>query len=302
MCASMRKRFGAPSKRSERTADKTVYTKADDKWVAKTEQIQIPGPGLPLAYGSVRATIAPEPPKPPLADLAYENILHTQMRSDRNAQIQVSGIPVMVIKGFLQSELGQAGGEDGTGAKAVHLGRSNALRVGPESDVSILEIQGASLKASREELIDIEMRMGRVSIAIIDRFVKGAESAESRRIDERQATSSVRTIARTVQAVIGDAVKLSAAWSRGVAATADIPAVPVAVATSQAGEPPSTADIELLAELVEARRLPVDILWLALERAELLPQGASVNLKDLAELDPAGEEPPDDPGGDAAGE
>ena len=133
--------------------------------------------------------------------------------------------------------------------------------------------------------------MGRISISIIDRFVKGAESADSRRIDERQSASSVRTFARTVQAAIGGAVKLSAAWERR-GSEADLPKVPVPIATSQASEPPSTEQLRLMAELVEARRLPVDMLWRSLEHAELLPQGAASEMKDMQNVDPVPD--PDD--------
>ena len=97
-----------------------------------------------------------------------------------------------------------------------------------------------------------------------------------------------------MQSVISQAVKLSAAWDRGIPAAEDLPDVPVPIATSQAGEPPTTPDLRLLSDLVEDGKLPVDMLWLALERSELLPQGAHVDLQDLAELEEAGEEPGDD--------
>ena len=271
------------------TMERTTYRSKDGVWVAEDPmQIPLPVPGLPISHESVRSADSSKPPKPPLTDLAYENILHTQIRSDRNAQLQVSSIPIPVIKGQLPSQQGSNEGQP----RPLHVGRKKAVKLGPDGDFKIVEMSGESLGASRQELLDIEMRMGRISISVIDRFVKGAESADSRRIDERQSASSVRTIARTVQAAIGGAVKLSAAWYRGNGAVTDLPKVPVPIATSQASEPPSNDQLRLMAELVEARRLPVDMLWMALERAELLPQGSAFDMKDMGEVDPVPD--PDD--------
>ena len=94
--------------------EKTTYRQKDGVWTAEEPEVSdIPVPGLPLSHESVRAADSTEPPKPPLADLAYENILHTQIRSDRNAQLQVSSIPIPVVKGQLPSEQG-SGGEPAT--------------------------------------------------------------------------------------------------------------------------------------------------------------------------------------------
>ena len=106
---------------SETMAAKTIWRQREGKWIPEVNEFPIPGPGLPLVYASVRASEDPEPPKPPLTDLAYENILHTQMRADRNEQIKVSGIPITIIKGNLIGETQQ-------GKTARHEGLPRAAR------------------------------------------------------------------------------------------------------------------------------------------------------------------------------
>jgi len=258
-------------------AEIQTYTRDADKgsWSMTSELTDIPGPGLPVSHQSIRPMDSPEPPKPPLSNLAYENIRHFQLRFARDGHVKTASVPIAIMK---SSEIKQP--------TIYQIGDGHGIRIGKDDDFFYAEISGSALEASRQTLLDSEKTMAHMSIALIDRHIRGAESSDSRRIDERQASASVRTIARTAQAMLGSATVLAAAWSRGTVAAESLPKVSVALATSQASEPPTTEQLRLLAELVEAGRLPPEHLFNAMERGELIAQGSTQQLLESVQKSP----------------
>jgi hypothetical protein len=95
---------------------------------------------------------------PPLLGLAYSNIDHTQVKSDRRFSMHKCAIPVPV---FIGRDRGP------TGDSAVVMSSSRGIDINIGGDAKILEPAGNALQALREEVLDIEERMGHQGMAMV---------------------------------------------------------------------------------------------------------------------------------------
>ena len=206
-----------------------------------------------------------------MLDLAYELHRYTRIRTDHDAHLEIASCPIWVATGV----------DDDTFSFEVGAGLGIKL---PDhrADAKVLELAGDAIGASRQELLDTERRMALMSLALIERHVRGAESAESRKIDEAQASAALRTIGRACEQAVTEAVNLHAAWSRGAGAVEDVPDSPVTIAVSQASQPLSGPELKILMEAVTLDLLSKRAWLEALERAEILPQGAAADEEQAA--------------------
>lgn len=137
--------------------------------------------------------------EPPLLDLAFENIRHYQMRSDRDTALSIGCVPIWVrIGADSESVLG--------------FGPSIMVDVPQGGDLKVVETSGSSFGATRDELRDIEQRMAAMSVAMLQRDTRAAETAEARRIDKSENDASLQTAADGLEDGLNQALDLHFEW------------------------------------------------------------------------------------------
>ncbi len=85
--------------------------------------------------------------KPPLLDLAYQNVEHWQSSSDQQNILHVARVPILFAKGFGDSD-------------NLVVGAASAARsTNKDSDLKFVEHSGAAIEAGRQSVLDLEDRM-----------------------------------------------------------------------------------------------------------------------------------------------
>lgn len=131
---------------------------------------------------------------PALIDLAELNLDHYNVTSDHRHSLHVASIPIAIFKGRDKTKQVQAWGVehgidiDGEGADAFYL-----------------EHEGKALEQTRQELLDIENRMGFVALSMMARRTNQAETAEAKRIDGMEQGSALEVMARGLQDTLEEA-------------------------------------------------------------------------------------------------
>jgi len=141
---------------------------------------------IPLAvvYGE---QVGPFMSKPPLEDLADQNILHYQTNSDYHHAAHIANVPLPVVTGV---------GEDG---KDITWGPNAALILPEGATAGWMETSGSALGHTRQMLQDIESRMATLGLNMLAREKRAAETATARRIDKAEADSALGGIARSLE-------------------------------------------------------------------------------------------------------
>lgn len=153
-----------------------------------TNQTRIP---FVVFYAGQR--IGPLHTEPTLLDLAYSNIAHIQVLSDRRHSLHIASVPILV---FVGRPLSAQMDEDGE-SKTQEVGSNVGLDVPIGGDVKYVEHTGSALSATREELQDIERRMSVLGLSLLQQMVRPAESAEAKRIDKSEKDAVVKSPARS---------------------------------------------------------------------------------------------------------
>jgi hypothetical protein len=190
---------------------------------------------------------------PPLLDLAHENIRHYQIRSDRDNSLHIAGTPVPVFIGVDNPD------------RQIGLGADLAVKLPTGGDAKYLEPTGAALNSSRDELNEIEKRMANLGLAMLQSEIRGAETAEAKRIDKSEGDATLSTAARNHENAIAEALELHVEWM-------DI-AESGRVEINKDFES-GTMDVTLinaLSSMVERNQLSLDTMWDILEQGEILP-------------------------------
>jgi hypothetical protein len=130
---------------------------------------------------------------PPLLDLAYSNIAHVQVLSDRRHSLHIASVPILV---FIGRPLAAQLNEDGT-PKVQEVGSNVGLDVPIGGDVKYVEHSGSALGQTREELNDLERRMSALGLSLLQQMIRPAESAEAKRIDKSEKDAVVKSPARS---------------------------------------------------------------------------------------------------------
>lgn len=200
--------------------------------------------------------------EPPLLDLAYMNVRHFQLDSDRAQTMRVAGVPIFVTKGV---------GADKISTFAVGSGFGLAL---PENDNSAeyVEITGASLSESRKDLEMIEQRMGAVGLSMLVRNYARQETAEAHRNDKAEQDSEAASWARSSKDAWEEALMLHAMWM-GLDTGGSVD-----VNLDLSMDPPSPQLLDAMSKMEEKGQLPLEWLIAYLQRHDgMVPDGATID-------------------------
>lgn len=146
-------------------------------------------------YGGPR--IAPLVSRPPLLDLAYTNIAHANVVSDRRNGLHAALHPILVTKGRRQRKKQDGSGEENDQLVGPNIGID--LPADPNADAKYVEHQGHALGAGRDETQDLEKRMAAMGLAMLQSDTRAAETAEAKRIDKDEKTANLSSAARSLQ-------------------------------------------------------------------------------------------------------
>ncbi len=228
-----------------------TWVKAKEEWVPEVEARELPIARIPVTtvYTNRTGYMTSEPP---LLDLALENILHYQTRSDRQNVLHVASVPLPVLIGVDQEA-------------DVVWGPGRALKLPQGGDAKYVEPAGSALKHSRDELQDIEQRMAVLGLSMLARESRAAETAEARRIDKSETDSQLGAIAWGLQDAAEEALGFHAEWTD----EADGGSLEVNRDFGELAMDPQM--VKVLREMVGANELSLDTLWDILERGEILP-------------------------------
>jgi hypothetical protein len=210
---------------------------------------------LVVDYGERRGYLLSAPP---LLDLALENILHYQLRSDRNTGLHLSLRDLFVVLGIKAEDL-----------QTVSVGGALGLALpegGPEQDAKYVGAESRGLKEAKEELQDIEQRMASLGLAMLQRQTRSAETAEAKQIDKTEGDSELAASALGSQDSVEELFRITAKWC-------GLPdGGTVEVNTDFGVEPLDPQALKEFRELVKERLLSVETLWDMLEQGEMLPK------------------------------
>lgn len=224
-------------------------------WVAVGEKEFVPetqGDRLNIPEIPVAVAEANREGWPPLEDLAHEQVLHYQIRSDRTNLLHFSHVPVPVSKG---------GKLD-----AVAFGPTMGVEVPADGDFKIEEASGSALGQSAEELRDIEKRMASLGLAQLERDTRAAETARARELEKVESDSKLAVAVRALRGAIEKA-QAHHAMMRGEEMPEE---AGVELNTDFDSLVMDPAEIRELRELVDAEYLSVETLWERLQKGEVL--------------------------------
>ncbi len=139
--------------------------------------------------------------EPPLADLAWMNLEHWQIRSDQRVALSVSSFPIMTISGFNR-----------TVDSEIEFGPLTYLTTEDSNGkFAYLESSGAALAAGREELAALEEQMRLFALQFQVRQ-PGGSTATARAIDAAEAQAPLQAWAISLQDCLENVFALMARW------------------------------------------------------------------------------------------
>jgi hypothetical protein len=158
---------------------------------------------VPIVTLYVGEKTGPMSSEPPLWTLAETNLCHWQSSSDHRASLRFSRFGLLFLKGLTGT--GDMQTPIGVGPSAVFKTES------VDADGKILEHSGNAIKASREDLEQLEEQM---DILALQPFLHqpGNPTATGKAIDESKAHSSIICWIRNLEIVLEQAYAMAAEW------------------------------------------------------------------------------------------
>lgn len=144
---------------------------------------------------------------PPFLDLAFENVRHWQLRSDKDVNLHMTLIPILNTFGVEAEKLQTV--VIGSSMGLAFTGKKN------EEGSEYTEASGYGQAHARDELLDIEKRMAGMGLAALERQVRVAETAEAHRQNRVAEESELAKWARLTGDAVEEALALTAMWMGG---------------------------------------------------------------------------------------
>lgn len=241
--------------------DATVKDKNAIKSVGNREPVRNVN-AIPFAFVYIGEKTAPGRALPPLEDLMYTNIAHTQVRSDRRNALHVASVPILVFQGAsLPKTVNEA---DGTESEQK-IGPNDAVETPADGEVYYAETSGNALGASREELKDLEAIAATQGLAMLTNETRMAETEEAKKIDKAQQDATLGSAARALEDAIEVCLAFHAQYMKkdsGGSALVNKDFMNLAMDATM---------ITALSSLVAADQLDLETMWDLLIKGGVLP-------------------------------
>ena len=135
--------------------------------------------------------------KPPLLELAHQNVEHWQSGSDQQTILHVARVPILTI----------IGADDAT----ITVGASTAVKLPANADMKFVEHSGAAIAAGRQSLVDLDERMRATGAELLVQK-PGAVTATQVSSENEANKCALQRIAEAFEDAIDEALVLLASW------------------------------------------------------------------------------------------
>jgi hypothetical protein len=214
---------------------------------------------------------------PPLLGLANSNLDHTQVKSDRRYSMHKCAIPIPVFIGRTKTQ--------GEGGKQT-VGPSYGIDIGVGGSAMYMEPTGAALAALREELQDIERRMGSQGFDMLRREPGTDQTATASRIENTKGESKLSRAVRSLEDALESMLQAFADF-RGL----DQGGGSVTLMREFADTILTADEIRLLMDLEDRGELTLPTLLTEIQKGGRMLQGVDVDAEVAAVQDQMASEP-----------
>ncbi|HEX8556680.1 MAG TPA: DUF4055 domain-containing protein [Pyrinomonadaceae bacterium] len=194
--------------------------------------------------------------RPPLEDLAWENVYHFQLCSEFRNVTHIANTPVMVR---VNAKMGQDG-------NPLPFGVDKIIDVGLQGDAKWMEHNGRAIPHARTEIKDSEGRMAVIGVSLVGGRPEIETTATKSVLDNVEQTSSLGLMVRSLV----DGAERCMGWSSEfMGEGSDGGSLNMNKSFNHLQL--DAGKIDALSRLVEAEQLTTETLWAILQRAEELP-------------------------------
>lgn len=131
-----------------------------------------------------------EPEKPPMLDIVDINLSHYRTSADLEHGRHFTGLPTPYVTGA-DSEV------------KLNIGSTSAWVIpNHNSKVGFLEFTGQGLQSLEKAMVEKQSQLASLSARLIDNSSRGSEAAETVKLRYMSETASLRTIVRSVEALL----------------------------------------------------------------------------------------------------
>jgi hypothetical protein len=169
--------------------------KDDIKPVGNEDQVRNVN-AIPFAFFYIGERTGPGKALPPLEDLMYTNVAHTQVLSDHRHSLHTASVPILV---FIGAKVPKVRDESSGEEAQATIGPTDALEAPKDARIEYVEHSGQALSSSREELKDLEARAATQGLAMLTNETRMAETEEAKKIDKAQQDATLGSAARALE-------------------------------------------------------------------------------------------------------
>lgn len=165
---------------------------------------------IPLAVCYAGDTDAPLTAEIPLLNLAWANLEHWQIASERRWYNRLSAYPQPVVEGDLVND---APSTDGAVIKpTLKLGPTTVVNVKVGGKFGYAEVTGKSAETLEKELLNKKDEMAELGASFLSKKTRGVETAEAKRIDAAAENATLATAGQGVEDGFNEALRLHARY------------------------------------------------------------------------------------------
>ena len=228
------------------------------------EEIPISLPYIPIVFYPTNQ-INPFDLKPPLYDLALDNLAHYQIYSDYREMLHFLSLPVFVRKGYATNE----------GRKDVIppliLSPAFVADVPLEGDIKIIETSGEGISLNREALADLETGILRRSLEFFSGITSNMTATEAN-FRSTQTKANLQLLSSQKQSSVQEIFDLWASWLNIEQQGQGI------IIDKSIFKPPLTPQaIQAFSQLVIQGQLDFETFLEILKQGQGLPEGIEIN-------------------------
>jgi hypothetical protein len=227
-------------------------TESSNDWMIWDEGVTDPIKEIPIipVYADKEGVYQSEPP---LADLGDLNESHWKSSSDQRHVLHVARVPILFGAG-LEDDMDR-----------IIIGPNRLVKTrSPQASLTFVEHTGAAIEAGRQDLLDLEKRMGAMGLELLIPNRPGDMTATERAINKAESESDLQIMARGLQNSLQDALELMLEWE-GITGE-----IEVDVNSSFQLTISETSELTELRELRMAGDLSRDSLWAEFKRRGVL--------------------------------
>lgn len=207
---------------------------------------------------SIPAAFIGEPgDEPPLMDLAYMNVKHTQKTSDYDTIIHKTCVPIPYTTGIDAEEFG----------KVTQVGSSMFHLPAADCKMAFAEVSGHSIDKARQDLQDIEGQMATLGLSMLAAANKpsGSPTATEKLLETVKELSELQSR----QQQLKDAIELALQYTAMFMNEKQGGSVSLVDLSKQTLSP---QDVQILSTMVADGTLSLESFLFTLEKNDLLPE------------------------------